>query len=289
MGGLRSRLLGRPHRCRRARGARPGGQRPERLPDLRDPGRAHAGAGPARAARAARRGLRTPAGGPAGARAGRLPGAWHTHRQQLRCGESRRRGALHPAAGAAPGPARAAHRRGAWRRCQRPGVPRGAAGRAGRGVSRGFAGQCQRLHRRARDCRGPAGRRRDRGGRPRVRPLADPGAGHGAFRLGLGRLGPPGARHHGRPPAGMRRPGHGRLLRRPGLQGRAGPGAAGLSHRHHRALGRLHHHQARRHGRPGQRTHGQGTAAVRGARPGRLPDARRGGRPVRGRGAPGGA
>ena len=58
------------------------------------------------------------------------------------------------------------------------------------------------------DRRRAAGRRADRGRRPRRRPVADRRPGARALRLGARRLGPAGARHHGRPPARMRRAGH---------------------------------------------------------------------------------
>ena len=64
-------------------------------------------------------------------------------------------------------------------------------------------------------------RRADRGCGPRRRSVAGRRPGDGALRLGARRLGPAGPRHHGRPPARMRRAGQRRLLRRPRLQGRA--------------------------------------------------------------------
>ena len=99
-----------------------------------------------------------------------------------------------------------------------------------------------------------------------------------------------GTGHRRRAPAGMRGPDHRRLLRRPRLQGRAGPRAARLSDRGGRR-GRIgRDHQGRRLGRPGQRRHLQGAAAVRAAGPGRVPPARRDrrflGRAVRRRSAP---
>ena len=74
-----------------------------------------------------------------------------------------------------------------------------------------------------------AGRRRGRGDhRPGRRPRDVPGAADPRVRLGDGRLGPARPRHARRPSAGMRRPGHRRLFRRPRPQGRrrASPGSA---------------------------------------------------------------
>ena len=77
------------------------------------------------------------------------------------------------------------------------------------------------------------------------------------------------ARDDGRPPARMRRAGQRRLLRRPGLQGRARPGArSAIPIAEIDADGDCVDHQARRHRRPRRRAHGEGAAALRGARPG---------------------
>ena len=107
-----------------------------------------------------------------------------------------------------------------------------------------------------------AARSADRGLRSRVRSIAGGRPGHGPLRLGCGRLEPPCSRDHGRPPARMRRPGHRRLLRRSRPQGRRRPASPRLPHRADRARRPLHDRQAAGHGRPGQRTHGEGAIAL---------------------------
>ena len=99
----------------------------------------------------------------------------------------------------------------------------------------------ERLPGREADRRRAARRRGDRRHRPRRRSVARGRPGDGALRLGARRLGPrsAGATMAG-PPARMRRAGHRRLLRRPRLQGRAGPRARGLPDRRDRRRRPLH-------------------------------------------------
>jgi len=215
--GLRCRVLRRPDRRAGAGGGGHRPLRPSRRHHVRDPGRAHAGAGPRRPAGRPRRGLRA-----AARRAGRpgaadVPARRHPHRRQLRRGEPAGRGAAAAPAGRRGRATAAAHRRGAWRRHPGRVGPGRDAGvgrrrRAGRGHGGAGRGQCLSWGTAHRRC--AAGRGADRGDGPGRRPGAGAGAAGGAFRLGMGRLGPPGRRHPGRAPAGMRVAGDGRLLRR---------------------------------------------------------------------------
>ena len=77
-----------------------------------------------------------------------------------------------------------------------------------------------------------------------------------------------------RPPDRVRRPGH----RRPVVQlaGGPGPGQRRLPDRRDRRGRHLSHHQAGRHRRGGQPRDGERATALRGRRPGRVPDAGRG-------------
>ena len=104
----------------------------------------------------------------------------------------------------------------------------------------------------------------------RRRPQPVPRAAAPRLRLGGGRLADPRRRHAGRAPHGVRRADHRRLLRRPRLQGRAEPRLRRLSDRRGRRGRQRRDHQARGCRRPGQRAHGEGAAALRGARPRRL-------------------
>ena len=142
--------------------------------------------------------------------------------------------------------------------CPAPSAPR-------RCCARSWARRCdaprrrqrQRLPRRRADRRGAARRRADRRDRPRGRPVARRSARR--WRTSAGRADDwdrLGARDHGGPPARMRRAGHRRLLRRPRLQGRAGPRATSASRsREIDADGRCIDRQGRRHRRLRRRAH----------------------------------
>ena len=186
--------------------------------------------------------------------AGPLPGARHPHRQQLRRRQSARRGTPHRRAGARARPAR--RRASRWSRATTSARPSGGRCCARRSATPGVDDGCRRWSaptptsapRRSPTRCSPA-RRSSSCGR-----VADPSLTVGPALAHFGwrarRLGPAGARHHGRPPARMRRAGQRRLLRRPGLQGRARPGARRLPDRRDRRRRPLHHHQAGRHRRP---------------------------------------
>ena len=173
----------------------------------------------------------------------------------------------------------AAHRGGARRCAGRARTARPAAPTAGRGAGRPGRGQRDRVPGRGRDRPGVGRGRADRGRRPRGGSFVDAGTGAGPFRLGRGRLAPSGTRHHRRPHAGMRPAGHGRLLQRAGLEGRAGSAPSRLPHRRDPVRWRVRHRQGRRHRRHGRCPHGQGTAAVRSPRSRPLSDAGRDRRP----------
>ena len=222
------RLLRRPHRA----GRRTGRERRPRLPGLRVPGGAHhrsrpAGRGwpnPARRLRpAARR-----------ADAGRASGAC---RRPTASGSSRTWGRRNPRP-------RAARVRGCCARdwAGRPDDRgrhrrRRAATLARRDVTarRRSAGRSRRCGERVvsanaylgvapiMEALAARGRRRHDG--PGGRPGAVPGAARPRVRLGDGRLGAARPGDGRRPPARVRRPGHGRLLRGPRLQGRGRPGS----------------------------------------------------------------
>ncbi len=282
---LRRRLLGRPHRRRRAGGRCAHRRRRTVVPDLRDAGRAHARARPARA--------------PCRPRPGYEPLLDELLRPVLgRCLENGIRivsnfGAANP--------------RGAARRIAALAAELGM--RAPRiavveGDDVGAQGQRPLL----REALGPgadvdavmrtmvcanaylgadaiadallAGAEIVVTGR-----VADPslavGPGARPLRLAARRLGPPGARDDGGPPARVRRPGDRRLLRRPRLQGRPRPRPHRLSDRRDRRRRPLHDHQAARNRRAHRRPHGEGAAALRSARSRRVPHARRRRRPAR--------
>ena len=107
--------------------------------------------------------------------------------------------------------------------------PARSADRGRRGRAR--AGRRQRLSRRRRPAAGARRRRGRADHRAGRRSQPVPGAASPGFRLGRGRLAGARRGHHGRPPDGVRRPGHRRLLRRSRLQGRAEPRLCGLSDR----------------------------------------------------------
>ena len=128
----------------------------------------------------------------------------------------------------------------------------------------------KRLHRRRANRRGPCARRDGRDHGPLGRPVAvrrSPGA---RVRLGERRLGRAGPRHARRPPAGMRRTDHGRLLRRPGFQGRRRLEPAWIPdcRSARRRAGR--DHQGERLGGTGDAGDLQGAAALRDPRSRRL-------------------
>ena len=258
---------------------RPGGA------DLRDAGRAHAGAGPAGRAAAIPRPATSRCSTSCCAGAGPVPAARRAHRQQLRRGQPasarrRRIAALAAELGLrAPRIAVVAWRR-PRRRCAAP-LLASALGSERR--TRCNDRQRQRLPRR-------------RGRSPmRCWPareivvcgrVADPsltvGPALAHFGWAARRLGPAGARHDGRAPARMRHAGHAAATT-PTPATRTSPAwrTCGYPIAEIDADGDCVDHQARRHRRAHRRAHRQGAAALRGARPGGLPDARRGGRHLR--------
>ena len=283
---LRRRLLRRPHRRRRAGGRRADRQRRPGGADLRDAGRAHAGAGAARPAAPTRdagyeplleRMLR--------AGAGALPRARHPHRQQLRRRQPARRGAAHPRAGARSSGLRAPRIAVVERR--RPVRPRAsrrccasALGAALDGPRRSSAPTPISA-----PSRSPQALRAGAQivvVRPRRRPVAGGGPGAGPLRLGRGRLGPPGPRDHGRPPARMRRAGHAAATTPTPASRTCRPGIASATRS--REIDADGHCTIGKPPAPAacvERAHGEGATALRGARPGGLPDARRRGRHLR--------
>ena len=123
-------------------------------------------------------------------------------------------------------PAGAAHRGGRRRRRVGHCAPRCVAARARRRDRRPRHRQRQRLPRRRADRRradAPARRSWSADASPIRRSPSAPALAH--FGWARRRLGPPGPRDDGRPPARVRHAGHRRLLRRPGLQGHPRPGA----------------------------------------------------------------
>ena len=182
--------------------------RPRRA-DLRDAGRAHAGAGPARAPQ----------------RSGRPATSRCSTSCCGRCSARASRPASASSATSAP-PTRPARRAASprWPASSGLRAPRIAVvkattsatrrtapllqARARTGDRRAADRQRERLPRRRGDRRRADRRRRHRRLRPRRRSVADGRSRAGPLRLGARRLGPAGARDDGRPPARMRRPGH---------------------------------------------------------------------------------
>ncbi len=166
--------------------------------------------------------LRAAAGPAPDACARPVPGQRHSHHRQLRRGQPARGGAAHRHAGGAAWPRRRRAWRW-WRAMTSRTTP--AAPCCARIVGASFPEArfvCANAYLGARALPMPCAMARRWWSAAAWPTLPWRWAGHGALRLGLGRLGPPGRRHHGRPPARMRGPGQRRLLCRSGHEGRAG-------------------------------------------------------------------
>jgi len=267
---LRRRLVGRPHRPRalERRAWRAG------FSVLRDHGRSHRLGRPgAQAPRPGLSGLRHLAGRPHARGAAALHGQRHAHclepgldppagRGAAR-GRTMRRSRLEACPGSR-GQRHRSQRQHRGRRAVHHGKRR-ARGVGGRHTDLGRALRGRRSH-----CAGAGRGRRHRHHRPRGRPVAVPGADDAPLRLARRRLGAAGAGQRHRPPAGMRRAGHGRLFRRPRLQRLARALEPGLSVCRRRGGRHGRDRQSKRHRRLHRPAHGEGTDVLRGARPGPL-------------------
>ena len=276
---LRRRLLRRPHRRGRTGGRDADRRRRTGGPDLRDAGRAHARARAARAAARPGRRLRAAARRPAAAdpRATACSTASASSATSVPPIRAARRGASRALAREL-GPARAADR---GRRRRRPVAAGSIATRCARALGGAptaldAASAPTRTMGAERDRRCAARRRRHRRHRPRRRSVADGRSGAGALRLGARRLGPARPRDDGRPPARVRRAGDAAATT-PTPATRTCPisRTSAIPIAEIDADGHCVDHQGRRHRRPARRAHGQGAAALRGARSGGLPHARR--------------